>query len=167
MGIAGFKIPIWEPDSRTGGLLPGPDYARLSVATYGTHDHQPLRALWQQLLAAPEGQRQELQKLADFAGLSPETRNTEYNLELRDRLLLALLRSNSWIAIFSITDLLGSDERFNVPGTSAESNWSRRMSLPNEALCADAQPQFASTHFRSLIAQSGRALPPVPARQSA
>ena len=53
LGIAGFKIPIWEPDPRTGGLLPGGEYARVSLATYGTHDHEPLLAFWNRAQQAP------------------------------------------------------------------------------------------------------------------
>ena len=39
----------------------------------------------------------------------------------------ALFRSESWIAIVMITDLLGRKDRFNVPGTTASSNWTRRL----------------------------------------
>jgi 4-alpha-glucanotransferase len=159
LGIAGFKIPIWEPDPRTGGLLPGPEYARLSVATYGTHDHQPLRALWRSLQDAAPEERHEFHKLADFAELPPDLRDAGYNLEIRDRFLAALFRSNSWIAICTITDLLGAEDRFNVPGTSAESNWSRRIQLTVEALAAEADAELASARFRTLIEQSGRSLP--------
>ena len=47
LGIAGFKIPQWEnyPDHRS---IPGNAYERLSVATFATHDHKPLRALWEE-----------------------------------------------------------------------------------------------------------------------
>jgi 4-alpha-glucanotransferase len=162
LGIAGFKIPIWEPDPRTGGLLPGSEYARLSVATYGTHDHQPLRAMWRQWHELPTDQRQEFHKLADFAGLPQEVRDAEYRADLRDRLLAALLRSNSWIAICTITDLLGGEERFNVPGTSAGSNWSRRMRQTVEDLAADTDPEHAAARFRALIEHSGRSLPRCP-----
>ena len=162
LGIAGFKIPIWEPDPDTGGLLPGSKYAYLSVATYGTHDHEPLRALWRQWQEAPPDQRQELHKLADFAGIPAEMRGMAYNDELRDRLLEALLQSNSWIAICTITDLLGGEERFNVPGTSAASNWSRRAKFTVEAMTKNGDPQCSGARFRGLIEQSGRIVPPMP-----
>ena len=53
LGIAGFKIPQWEnyPDQRS---IPGHAYERLSVATFATHDHLPLRAMWEE---AFEGRR--------------------------------------------------------------------------------------------------------------
>ena len=45
LGIAGFKIPQWEV--RGEQVTPGNEYERLSVATYTTHDHKPIRALWE------------------------------------------------------------------------------------------------------------------------
>src|SRR5215471_3100514 len=52
LGIAGFKIPQWE--IRDGMIIPGNIYDRLSVATYATHDHEPIRALWEQAREQPE-----------------------------------------------------------------------------------------------------------------
>src|SRR5437870_1875226 len=48
LGIAGFKIPQWE--GRDGMIIRGDKYERISVATYATHDHEPLRALWSEAL---------------------------------------------------------------------------------------------------------------------
>jgi 4-alpha-glucanotransferase len=39
----------------------------------------------------------------------------------------ALFKSESWIAVVMITDLLMRKYRFNVPGTKANMNWTRRM----------------------------------------
>ena len=55
LGIAGFKIPQWE--IRDGMIIPGERYERLSVATYATHDHQPIRALWEEALEHPTPRR--------------------------------------------------------------------------------------------------------------
>ena len=52
LGIAGFKIPQWE--MRDGMIIPGEMYERLSVATYATHDHEPIRALWEEALKHSE-----------------------------------------------------------------------------------------------------------------
>ena len=46
LGIAGFKIPQWE--FYHGRVTPGSEYERLSVATYATHDHPPIRAMWEE-----------------------------------------------------------------------------------------------------------------------
>lgn len=160
LGIAGFKIPIWEPDPRTGGLLPGSDYARLSLATLGTHDHEPMRALWNRWNRTPEeGGHHELWRLAQFANLRYEGAR-EYDDEIRTGLLDALFRTNSWVAVCMITDLLSREERFNVPGTATDSNWSQRMHLTMETLENDPQSREHSAAIRAMLERCGRQVPP-------
>ena len=158
LGIAGFKIPIWEPDHRTGGLLAGGEYERLSLATFGTHDHEPLRALWNRWYADPGEGHHELRRLSQFARLGCEPVSA-FGETVHARLLEALFQSNSWIAICMITDLLAREERFNVPGTSAESNWSLRMHLTVETLCSDKAYQHLAHGLREMLARTGRHVP--------
>ena len=130
--IAGFKIPIWEP-KWDGWLVDGADYQRLSVATYATHDHEPLRSWWERryraAIAGGEGRAaawDQIVKLTAFAHLhmrEPEP----WSEALHRALLQALFRSNAWIAVCMITDFFGSEQRFNVPGAVAASNWSERL----------------------------------------
>lgn len=160
LGIAGFKIPIWEPDHRTGGLLPGSDYARLSLATYGTHDHEPLLAFWNRWRQSPPHERHELAKLAHYAGIAAEDLHGEFSERVHGQLLEALFRSNSWIAICMITDLLARDERFNVPGTSASSNWSQRMHVTLETLSGDPAHRLRTAAVRATLERAGRSTPP-------
>ncbi len=159
LGIAGFKIPIWEPDPRTGGLLPGSEYARLSLATFGTHDHEPLLAFWNRWQQSPPHERHELAKLAQYAGISAEDLQGAFSERVHEQLLEALFRSNSWIAVCMITDLLARDERFNVPGTAANSNWSQRMHITLETLCGDPAHRERTAAFRAMLERSGRVLP--------
>ena len=58
-----------------------------------------------------------------------------------------------------ITDLLAREERFNVPGTSANSNWSQRMHVTLEALTQDPAHRTRATGFRALLEHAGRTLP--------
>src|ERR1700730_1807046 len=73
LGIAGFKIPQWEV--KHGRVTPGSEYERLSVATYATHDHQPIRAMWEDghAQAGPERDqaRDALCTITQFAGIEP------------------------------------------------------------------------------------------------
>jgi 4-alpha-glucanotransferase len=130
LGIAGFKIPQWEnhPDGRP---ISGSDYQRLSVATYATHDHKPVRALWEdafeQTTAETEQARNDLAKIAHFAGISAPQSGQDYDSDFYGLILEGLFRCESWIALVMITDLLARKDRFNVPGTATGSNWSRRM----------------------------------------
>ena len=140
LGVAGFKIPQWEV--RDGMIIPGDQYDRLSVTTYATHDHDPIRALWDEALEHPEsdsGQqaRATLERITLFtrlrqgyvghAGPNFRTDQLDYEKDFYPAIMEALFRCNSWIAIVMITDLLARKYRFNVPGTKANLNWTRRM----------------------------------------
>jgi 4-alpha-glucanotransferase len=130
LGIAGFKIPQWE--TRDGLIIPGELYDRLSVATYATHDHQPIRALWEETLKNPNAEkgqqaRATLEKIALFSRINCPIRQPDYEKDFYPAIIEALFSCNSWIAIVMITDLLARSYRFNVPGTRANLNWTRRI----------------------------------------
>lgn len=138
LGIAGYKIPAWEK-RHDGTLIPGSEYQRLSLVTYGTHDHEPLKVMWEGLVeaaAAPDagGPRWEMRILLLYAGLDPEHPPQTFTRELHEALLRALFRSNSWLAVAMITDLFGRSERFNYPGVAGNANWSQRLHAPVIAL---------------------------------
>jgi 4-alpha-glucanotransferase len=178
LGIAGFKIPQWEnhPDGRT---ISGSEYQRLSVATYATHDHKPVRAMWQDAFEEPtaetEQARNDLAKIAQFAGLPAPQPGQDYDRDFYGPIMEALFRSESWIALVMITDLLarkdrfnvpgtatGSNwslarkDRFNVPGTATGSNWSRRMSKTMDELSKSRTVRRRMRVIRDLLEKTGR-----------
>ena len=106
-------------------------YERISVTTFATHDHKPLRALWEEAFEkrcdTSDQARHDLAKIAEFAGLVFPGESTNYSRDFYPAIFEALFRSESWIALVMITDLLGRKDRFNVPGTHANSNWTRRL----------------------------------------
>jgi 4-alpha-glucanotransferase len=55
-----------------------------------------------------------------------------------------------------ITDLLARKDRFNVPGTAAESNWSQRMHLTVQQLTGSPTVKRRMRIIRRLLEQSGR-----------
>ena len=128
LGIAGFKIPQWE--FLHGRMTPGNEFEPLSVTTYATHDHKPIRELWREVFdknsPTREQAREDLLKIAQFAGIVPRE-GLEYERDFYPAMMSALFNSNSWIAIVMITDLLARKDRFNVPGTAAATNWTRRL----------------------------------------
>ena len=139
--MAGFKVPMWELEWDT-RLTPGDRYQRLSVATYATHDHEPLRVLWERWMRiiaqgesgqvadahARDGAWWEVRRLATWAGFEVP-RIMEFE-QVHEALLRGLLACNSWISIFMVTDLFGTSQRFNVPGAVTDSNWSERIERP-------------------------------------
>ena len=166
--IAGFKIPQWEknPD---GTPIDGASYERLSLVTYATHDHEPLRAAWERWMAAIEaGERgqsgdraardqawNECRFLARFAGFEVP-KITPWSDELHECLLAAILRSNSWLCIFMVTDLFGTTQRFNIPGAMSAANWSERLDLPAHAWNDHPPRRDKLLRIRELLRQTGR-----------
>lgn len=165
--IPGFRIPFWEqgPDA---GLVQGDAYDALSVATFATHDHEPLRATWErwmgvirEALDRPEEMAAErdftwweVRRFANWAGFEvPRILPFE---EVHLPLISALFRSRSWLAVCMITDLFGSTQRFNVPGAVSESNWSQRLAQPIAQW--DSEPELAERmrRIREMLVATGR-----------
>src|SRR5439155_26344957 len=158
LGIAGFKIPQWEV--RDGAITPGDKYERLSVATYATHDHKPIRALWEEAFEHPtptsEQARFDLAKIAAFAGFDPTVDKIDFDKEFYPAIMRALFASESWIVIVMITDLLVRRYRFNVPGTAADSNWARRMRTSIARLRSSRSIRERMRLIRTLLEKTGR-----------
>jgi 4-alpha-glucanotransferase len=159
LGIAGFKIPQWEV--RDGMIIPGDRYERLSVATYATHDHKPLRALWEEAFEHPaanaEQSRDTLERIAAFAGLNGKIDAIDFERDFYPAIMEALFKSESWIAIVMITDLLARKYRFNVPGTKANLNWTRRMQRSIAQLRSSRKEQKRMRLIHELLGKTGRA----------
>ena len=159
MGIAGFKIPQWEMSREQ--VIPGNEYERLSVATYATHDHKPIRALWEEAFeeqtSTSEQARGDLFKIAQFAGVEGDLQTWKYEPDFYRTILRALFASNAWIAVVMLTDLLGRKYRFNVPGTAADSNWARRMQRTVSQLRASRKEQSRMRFMKALLEKTGRA----------
>jgi 4-alpha-glucanotransferase len=159
LGIAGFKIPQWE--THQGMIVPGEMYERLSVATYATHDHEPIRALWEKMVAysnSDTGQqaRATLQKIALFSGLNFKIDQLDFEKDFYPAIIEALFKCNSWIAIVMITDLLARKYRFNVPGTKANLNWTRRMQRSISQLRSSRKEQVRMRLLTQLLEKTGR-----------
>ena len=159
LGIAAFKIPQWE--IRDGLIIPGDGYERLSVATYATHDHQPIRALWEEMFENPNSEtgqqaRATLEKMAIFAGLDSKSDQLDYENGFYPAVMEALFRCNSWIAVVMITDLLARKYRFNVPGTRANFNWTRRIQRSIAKLRSSRKEGRRMQIIRELLEKTGR-----------
>jgi len=157
LGIAGFKIPQWE--FLDGRMTPGNEFERLSVATYATHDHKPIRELWREMFdeksPTREQAREDLLKIAQFAGIAPRE-GLEYERDFYPAIMSALFNSNSWIAIVMITDLLARKDRFNVPGTAATTNWTRRLPKTISQMRESHSVRRKMRLIRELLEKSGR-----------
>ena len=132
LDIPGFKIPMWERDE-TGAMTPGSGYQRLSLATFATHDHPPIRKFWEDWFQESQnpGTRakalKEMREILDFCGARELPVPQEFTAEVHEAFIRGLFESNSWLAVHQITDLFGLAERFNVPGAIGDQNWTTRV----------------------------------------
>jgi 4-alpha-glucanotransferase len=159
LSLGGFKIPQWEV--RDGMIVPGDTYERLSVATCATHDHEPIRAFWEEALELPTSEtaqqaRATVEKIALFAGLNSKIDQLDYEKDFYPAVMDALFKCNSWIAVVMITDLLARKYRFNVPGTRANLNWTRRIQRSIAKLRSSRKEQKRMQLIRELLEKSGR-----------
>jgi 4-alpha-glucanotransferase len=158
LGIAGFKIPQWE--SYHGRVTPGSEYERLSVATYATHDHPPIRAMWEEAFNGSgdtaDQARSDLEKIATFAEFRRAEQELDFERDFYPAVMHALFKSESWLAVVMITDLLARSYRFNVPGTAASSNWTRRMQRPVSQLRSSPKERNRLQLIRQLLEKTGR-----------
>jgi 4-alpha-glucanotransferase len=159
IGIGGFKIPQWE--TRDGLIIPGYMYDQLSVATYATHDHEPIRALWNEVFKQRTEDRSEqaratLEKIALFAGLDPKLEGLNFESGFYPAVMKALFQCESWIAIVMITDLLARAYRFNVPGTKGNVNWTRRIQRSIAQLSSSRKERARMQLIHDLLIRAGR-----------
>ncbi|MEI6712636.1 MAG: 4-alpha-glucanotransferase [Verrucomicrobiota bacterium] len=166
MEIAGFKVPMWEKDWDT-SLVASQNYEPLSVSTYATHDHEPLRSMWEHWMAviaagesgcsedasARDWVWWEVRRLGRWAGFEvPCILPFE---QVHESLIKGLLASNSWLAISMVTDLFGTSQRFNVPGAVADSNWSERVALPVHLWSSDPELAARMERLRPALERKG------------
>ncbi len=144
LGIAGFKVCHWERDIVGGAVMPE-EHPYCSFATYTTHDHPSLSAMWEELRsncdAGDVKSLETLKVISEFATL--DIKDTEecpaYSDRIKWSLINALMRSNARYSALMINDILDSTERINIPGTKNDGNWSYRTdwkfeNIPNKVV---------------------------------
>lgn len=161
--IPGCCIPMFFRE-HDGAYSDPRRYPRLSLAQPTTHDHAPLAAMWVGFWSnidageSVENNRRELRHLANFAGLKDERLPREFSDHLHAGFTRTVLDSNSWLAIFQITDVFGQTERFNTPGTISAANWSHRLPQTVKQLDEDPQLLAKAQRFARLAEEAGRKL---------
>ncbi|HST30016.1 MAG TPA: 4-alpha-glucanotransferase, partial [Chthoniobacterales bacterium] len=80
----------------------------------------------------------------------------DFERDFYPAIMRALFHSESWLAVVMITDLLARKYRFNVPGVSATSNWTRRMQRSISQLRSSPRERKRMELVRQLLKQTGR-----------
>lgn len=145
LGLPGYKVIPWEKDAQFMSKDPR-GFPELSVATWSTHDTQPITAWWDELEAWEQERLAALDKIPlDL----PE--------EQRELALLKLLFSaRSELTLVLVNELLGDKSRINTPGTVNDKNWTWRLPRPIEDLRDDAKVDARFAAIRALVGASDR-----------
>ena len=171
LDIAGFRLPHWEvkPD---GHVVPPAELDECAFATYATHDHDTIAAMWDGFRTnatgqvdglpreAVDGARFNLRLLSEFAGLpqpADASRWPRYTNKIKWPLLDALHASRPRYAATMITDVFGMRKPFNRPGTVSPENWSLRLPWPASSLAANPELQPECQRLAESIRKGDRA----------
>ncbi len=166
LGIPGFSIPIFERKESDRSFFPAEQLPPLNLTTYGTHDNEPLASYYENLVRwwhSEDGDNGwlEIQRLMRFLHLDENHPPKTYNDELACTFFKVLFSSPCWLAVLMITDLLGSKQRFNCPGTSNVSNWSQRLDKPLSEYASEKIYAKKIACVREYIAQTKRVAYPL------
>jgi 4-alpha-glucanotransferase len=118
--VCGYKIMRWEK-GKDGRYIDPSNYERLSLATTSTHDTEPMKTWWRII------DRIEKKSFLEMIYNRPIERLPKRYYDIKDDVSDKLLRANSALVILNISDIIGSDDRINTPGTTGNHNWSFKI----------------------------------------
>lgn len=145
--IPGYKVLRWEHDH---GYYREPrNYPYASIATLSTHDTEPFKLWWDTMPA------QERANIWEMCSTEKTDGNVPFSLRVQEMVLRRILTSNSALAMFSVQDILGTEDRVNVPGTVNDINWTYKIDCPPECLYGKYAEQL--NLYTRLLNETGRA----------
>jgi len=159
MQLANLTFPHFDrrPDR---SLPPIESLRKLSLVAYANHDQAPLAAQYLAMTARakkdpagnPAIDLRNLLQLVGWEGAPPETLNDA----LLEALLRTLFRTPCHLAVVLSSDLLGTNQRYNLPGSYGAETWCERLELPLKEYVR--HPQFGPRVqvVSKLIAETGR-----------
>lgn len=159
LSLANLVFPHFDrrPDR---SLPPISSLRKLSLVAYANHDQAPLAAQYLGLRARAKSDPQgtaatDLRNLLQLIGWT-EPEPEQLTDGLQEALLRTLFQTPCQLAVVMTSDLLGTAQRFNLPGSYGADTWCERLEFP----LADylKQPAYAKRieTVRRLIVESGR-----------
>lgn len=131
LSLPNLTFPLLEVDE-IGNLIPPQNYRKLSLASFGNHDHAPLAENYQKYLSEHlqhPSTTTPLQRLLNFANWQ-HSPPSELSDDLLGSLQEQLFQTPCILAVLLISDLLGTHHRFNLPGSYGDHTWCERLDLP-------------------------------------
>jgi 4-alpha-glucanotransferase len=150
--VPGFKVMRWERQWSKPGqpYLDPATFEKVSVATTGTHDTEPLAVWWESL---PAEERSEVSRLPTVARARAESASPT------DALVRALLDAESRMAIVPMQDLFGWGDRINTPAQVSDENWTWVLPWPVDQLLEIPEAREKAEQLARWTRDSGREQP--------
>jgi 4-alpha-glucanotransferase len=157
LGIPGFRVFRWERHWHTDGqpFRDPAEYPKISVATSGTHDTEPLVVWWQHASKEDKQSIDELSTIQQLTGGARLSSATDESI-VCDVLLEAIFASGSNLVLLPVQDVFGWRDRINEPGTVNDRNWTFRLPWPSNRLDAVAEAGERQRALRGWSQKYGR-----------
>jgi len=149
LGVPGYRVFRWERHWHTEGqpFRDPLEYPRVSVATSGTHDTEPMIAWWESATAEEKRKVADLALVQRFAN-GADLVHAPYTPVVRDVLLETLFASGSELLLLPIQDAFGWRDRVNEPATVSDANWSYKLPWPIDRLDDQAEARERKAQLR-------------------
>jgi 4-alpha-glucanotransferase len=159
LDVPGFKVLRWEREWEDDGqpFIDPSDYPERGVAMTGTHDTETLGEWWE---AAPREEREAVCRLPSVAAALQGAAgpSSPWGSEIRDALLQALMHSRAELVVLPLQDIFGWQDRINVPGTVADTNWTWRLSWPLDAFVSQPDARERASALTRWAREADRAV---------
>jgi 4-alpha-glucanotransferase len=157
LGVPGYRVFRWERHWHADGqpFRDPLEYPRVSVATSGTHDTEPLFEWWEHASADDRRKVSELPLIRGLAG-GVDLLQAPYDPPVREVLLEALFASGSDLLLLPIQDVFGWRDRVNEPATVDEKNWSYKLPWPVDRLGEHPEASEGQQRLREWAARHRR-----------
>jgi 4-alpha-glucanotransferase len=159
IAVPGMKIPHFErlqPDLR---YQPVDEYPACSLATWATHDHPPLAALWrnwQQKRHHSGADEWEVRCFLNFIGHREDSFEQSLPEEIHFSAIHKISSSRSSLLCLQLTDWFKLEIRYNLPGLQSNSNWSARLPFTVDALFTDKILKEKTQKIKSILLETDR-----------
>lgn len=149
--IPGYKVLRWEHATDSFWHDPA-RYPPVSVACTGTHDTEPVATWWKGLSTQ---QKTDVARCwqRSFAAHPP---TESFSPGVHYALLHAALDSGSNLCVLPWQDVMGIEDRVNLPGSTGEGNWSWRMPQRSAHLLEDPDTARAAAQLAALTRDTRR-----------
>ncbi len=161
LGVPGYRVFRWERawDDEGQPFSDPIDYPRLSLATSGTHDTEPMVLWWEQ--AGADERTAVLAIPSVAARLAPEDvaaaiGDASLAHAVREALLEVLYAAGSSLVVLPVQDIFGWRERINQPATVGPHNWTFRLPWPVDRLSRQPESLALATQLAEWSARHGR-----------